>query len=42
MGRLVLTTQKMNTLDLSQLPAGIYTIRVQTLDGVGISKVIKE
>lgn len=41
-GRLVFTTQKMNTLDLSQLPAGIYTIRVQTLDGVGISKVIKE
>lgn len=41
-GRLVLAQQNATTLDMSNLPAGIYTIRIRTAGGTGVTKVVKQ
>lgn len=40
-GRMVLTATESNTIDLSGLAAGVYMVRVTTLQGVATEKVIK-
>ncbi len=40
-GRLLLSQQATNNLDLTTLPSGMYIIRVRTAQGTGVSRVIK-
>lgn len=41
-GRLILSEQSSNTLNLSSLPSGMYVVRIRTSLGTGISRVVKE
>ena len=40
-GKEVLKYQSQNAYDVSQLPAGIYFVKMETLNGTGIQKLIK-
>ncbi|TXK73049.1 T9SS type A sorting domain-containing protein [Mesonia sp. K4-1] len=40
-GKEILKFQNQNTYDVSQLPAGIYFVKMETLNGTGIQKLIK-
>ncbi len=40
-GKEVLKFQNQNAYDVSQLPAGVYFVKVETLNGTGIQKLIK-
>jgi hypothetical protein len=34
--------QKVETMDISSLPAGMYFVKIQTANGVVVEKVVKE
>ena len=40
-GRMVMTSSQ-NTIDMSQLSNGVYVVRVNTLNGTAIQKVVKK
>ena len=40
-GRLVASYDNTNTIDLSKLPAGSYTLRITMPDGMAVRKVVK-